>query len=42
MLANPQAYRAIRQTARETIVEKYDLATVCLPRWFRLLGLGES
>jgi glycosyltransferase involved in cell wall biosynthesis len=42
VLAKPEAYRAMRQAARETIVQKYDLASVCLPQWLKLLGLGES
>jgi glycosyltransferase involved in cell wall biosynthesis len=30
-LNRPEAYRAMRQAARRRVVEKYDLATVCLP-----------
>lgn len=38
-LANPLAYARLRENARRTIVEQYDLATVCLPRQ---LGLIET
>ena len=38
VVANPEAYRAMRQRARESIVQNYDLASVCLPRWLALLG----
>ena len=30
-LNRPEAYRAMRQAARRRVVERYDLATVCLP-----------
>lgn len=30
-LANPQRYRSLREAARGTVVQRYDLATVCLP-----------
>ena len=37
-LANPSRYRAVREAARRTVVERYDLRRVCLPAWLRLLG----
>ena len=36
-LAEPQAYAEIRENARRTIVERYDLKTICLPEQLRLL-----
>ena len=36
-LASPQRYTALRQAARRTIVENYDLARVCLPRQLRFV-----
>lgn len=43
VLAHPDDYRAMRETGRRTIVENYDLARECLPRWLGLLGnLGPS
>ena len=36
-LARPHAYRAMRDAARRTIVERYDLAQVCLPQWLRFV-----
>lgn len=32
VLADPARYRALRNTARTTIVERYDLKSVCLPQ----------
>jgi glycosyltransferase involved in cell wall biosynthesis len=32
VLARPQAFGALREAARQTVLERYDLATVCLPR----------
>jgi len=37
VLADPQRMEALRASARQTIVEKYDRATVCLPRQLRLI-----
>ncbi|WP_376874607.1 glycosyltransferase [Albirhodobacter sp. R86504] len=31
-LANPQAYESMRKNARQTIVDGYDLKSICLPR----------
>ena len=36
-LARPEAYRGLRQAARASIVENYDLTRVCLPRLVRLV-----
>lgn len=36
-LADRSAYDEIRASARRTVVEKYDLATVCLPRHLELI-----
>jgi len=33
---------ALRAQARRTIVERYDLSRICLPRHLELLGLGNS
>ena len=37
-LAHPDRYRAIRQAARQTVVARYDLKSVCLPRQLGLIG----
>jgi len=37
-LAHPARYAAIRQAARRTIEQRFDLESVCLPRWLELLG----
>ena len=29
----------LREAARRTVVERYDLHSVCLPQWMRLLGM---
>lgn len=39
VLAHPRDYAAMRAAARRTIVENYDLKSLCLPRWLQLLGL---
>ncbi|MFY7924733.1 MAG: glycosyltransferase family 4 protein [Aquidulcibacter sp.] len=36
-LARPDHFRAIRRAARQKIVERYDLATVCLPAQINLI-----
>jgi glycosyltransferase involved in cell wall biosynthesis len=36
-LANPEAYRAIRQRARRTVIETYDLRSLALPAQLRLV-----
>lgn len=37
MGVDQDAYRAMRETARRSIIERYDLARVCLPAWLDLL-----
>jgi len=37
MLAHPDDYRAMREAARRSVVERYDLDDVCLPRWLELI-----
>ena len=37
-LARPDAFRLIREAARRTIVERYDLRAKCLPKWIAFLG----
>ena len=39
-LADRQAFAAIRANARRTIVENYDLRTICLPAQLRLLKMA--
>lgn len=36
-LARPEIYRALRDAARKTVVEKYDFRTVSLPAFLRLI-----
>jgi len=38
VLAHPSDYAAMRAAARRTVVERYDLASRCLPGWLQLLG----
>jgi glycosyltransferase involved in cell wall biosynthesis len=40
VLTNSKAYDTIRQHARRTIVEKYDLKTICLPGQLKLLEMA--
>ena len=37
-LESPHAFNSLRQNARETILDRYDLNTVCLPAHMRLLN----
>jgi glycosyltransferase involved in cell wall biosynthesis len=37
-LAEPQTYQPLRFAARQTILERYDLAQVCLPAWLKLIA----
>jgi glycosyltransferase involved in cell wall biosynthesis len=37
-LANPDRYRSVREAARGTVEERFDLQSVCLPRWLELIG----
>lgn len=39
VLNDPRAYDGIRQAARRTIVESYDLKSVCLPEQLRLMEM---
>ena len=39
-LADRQAFAAIRANARRTIVDQYDLRTICLPAQLRLLNMA--
>ena len=40
VLADHDAYAPLRKNARRTIVEKYDLRTICLPQQLRLLAMA--
>jgi glycosyltransferase involved in cell wall biosynthesis len=40
VLADRDAYAALGQNARKTIVENYDLRTICLPAQLRLLNMA--
>lgn len=42
VLENPQAFRSIREQARQTICAHYDLATHCLPAWLDLVNGSNS
>jgi glycosyltransferase involved in cell wall biosynthesis len=35
-LANPDRYAPIRKAARRTLLERYDLKTICLPQQIKL------
>ncbi len=37
-LAEPEAFNAMRTQARQTVIEKYDLKRVCLPKQLELLN----
>ncbi|WP_413205668.1 glycosyltransferase [Rhodospirillum sp. A1_3_36] len=37
VLRDPEGQKPIRARARETVVEKYDLETVCLPQWLKVI-----
>ncbi|MCF8501980.1 MAG: glycosyltransferase [Rhodospirillum sp.] len=37
VLRDPEGQEPIRARARETVVRKYDLETVCLPQWLRVI-----
>lgn len=41
-LTEPRAFEQIRQNARQTIVERYDLQTVCLPKQLELLQIARD
>lgn len=36
-LAHPRRFRLVRQRARQTILDQYDLARICLPKMMKLL-----
>jgi len=36
-LAHPDRYAPLRSAARQTALERYDLATICLPQQVRLI-----
>jgi len=38
VLEKPDDYFPLRQAARKTIIENYDLASICLPKWTSLLS----
>lgn len=37
ILAHPERYHALREKARETIIQNYDLKTICLPKHLDLI-----
>ena len=37
ILDNPDSYKEIRKAARETIVKKYDLKSVCMPKHIEMI-----
>jgi len=41
-LANPDATAPLRAAARRTIIERYDLATVCLPQQINFVENSEN
>ena len=41
-LAEQRAFTTIRKNARQTILDKYDLKTVCLPAQLKLLGMART
>ena len=42
VLTHPRKYLAMRAAGRKTVVENYDLASVCLPQWLKLLDICEK
>lgn len=40
VLADRQAYEAVRVNARKTIVDNYDLKTICLPAQLRMMNMA--
>jgi glycosyltransferase involved in cell wall biosynthesis len=40
VLADSQSYKSLKENARRTIVEKYDLQTICLPNQLKLLEMA--
>ena len=41
-LAHPDRLRAVREAARRTVLERYDLETRCLPAWLRLIDANDD
>lgn len=41
-LKDSRAFAAIRESARRTIVDKYDLKTICLPKQLKLLEMARA
>jgi glycosyltransferase involved in cell wall biosynthesis len=39
VLAHPRKYQAMRTAGRKTVADGYDLASVCLPQWLKLLNI---
>lgn len=37
-LGRPEHYRALREAARQTVVERYDLNSICLPRYMQRIA----
>jgi glycosyltransferase involved in cell wall biosynthesis len=37
-LGDPRAFASVRENARQTVIDRYDLKTVCLPAQVRLLN----
>jgi glycosyltransferase involved in cell wall biosynthesis len=42
VLGRPEESRPVRERARRTVVERFDLRRVCLPRHLELLGIGSQ
>lgn len=42
VVRHPDKYKEIRNNARRTIIEKYDLKRVCLPAWLQKVGLSHQ
>jgi glycosyltransferase involved in cell wall biosynthesis len=38
VLANPKDYMHLRQSARQTVVDRYDLHSVCLPKQIDMIN----
>ena len=36
-LARPRHYAALRKAARQTVIERYDLKSICLPQQIALI-----
>lgn len=40
--AEPERYAPLREAARKTVVERYDLTTICLPRQLAIMRVGSE